>query len=121
MAGETSNDTAIDAIGAAIALVFDAIAAVEKARLQNPSEEEDRRLLRQLAALRLQLTHLNEDMTAHIDGTRTWPGPSDAQRAEIAALMRAAEKLTTAALTQAKAVAFATRVLALATEVAAAA
>jgi hypothetical protein len=121
MADEAAGDAAIRAIGDSIALVYDAISAVKKARLQNPSPEEDRKLVRQLAALELQLTHLDEDMTAHIAGTRDWPGPSASQRAAIGDLMKQAEKLTTAALTQEKAVAFATRVLALATDVAAAA
>lgn len=121
MAGNTASDDAIGAIGDAIALVFDAISAVKKARLQNPSAEEDRKLLRKLAALELQLTHLEEDLTAHIAGTRDWSGPSPTQLAEIGELMMQAEKLTTAALNQEKAVAFASRVLALATEVAASA
>lgn len=121
MADESGNDAAIQAIGNAIALVYDAMSAVKKARLMNPSPEEDRKLVRQLAALELQLTHLDEDMNAHLAGSRDWPGPSSGQRAEIGELMKKAEKLTTAALTQEKAVEFATRVLALATDVAAAA
>lgn len=115
---EAEQAQIIGAISNSIALVFDAIAACRKALLLNPSEEEERLLLRRIAALELQLANLNEDMAAHIARSRTWSGPSDEQMQEIGALMNLAATLTTAALTQEGVVNFATRVLAVATDIA---
>lgn len=110
--------TAEEALMQAIALVYDAISAVQKALLRNPAPADERALNRRLAELQLQLAHLTEDLDAQIDRSRVWAGPTPAQVQGIAVLMSEAERLTTAALTQTAAVAFASRVLTLATEIA---
>jgi hypothetical protein len=106
------------ALSKAISLVYDAIAAVREALLDNPGAEEERLLRFRLAQLELLLTHLTEDMRAHIAGSRPWPGPTPAQARNMEGLIQNASQLTQQALTQQAAIAFSARVLELASEVA---
>jgi hypothetical protein len=112
------NAAAIAAVSNALALVHDAIAANEKSLIRDRTPEEERSLRRQLAALQLLLTHLREDMNALIAQTSNWPGPTPEQRDAIGSLMDDAEELTTANLTASRTIGFASRVLALGTEIA---
>jgi hypothetical protein len=118
MSAVIPNTDAIAAVSNAIALVHDALGAIEKSLVRDRTAEEERSLTRQRAALELLLTHLREDMNALIDATSSWQGPTDEQVGAISSLMKAAGRLTTANLTASRAVDFSARVLALATEIA---
>jgi hypothetical protein len=118
MSAVVPSGEAIAAVSDAIALVHDALNAIEKSLVRDRTAEEERSLTRQQAALELLLTHLREDMNALIAATSSWQGPTDEQVEAIGSLMRTAGRLTTANLTASRAVEFSSRVLALATEIA---
>lgn len=114
--GRGNDDPAIG-LSDALALVFSAITVAEQGLLRNPSVEEGRELNEQLNDLQLKRATIRAQLDALIAGTMTITGPTAAQVAEISRLAGQVEALTTAATTASAAVAFTSKVLAVATEV----
>lgn len=107
------------ALREALDLVFAAIALAEKGLEMNPSTDEERVLHDTLNDLELRRAALQAKIDALIAQTRTIPGPTAKQVAEISQLTRDVEAVTDASLTASRAVALTSRTLALATDVAA--
>jgi hypothetical protein len=106
------------ALGDALHLVFEAIALAEKGLEKNPSTDEERVLNENLVALELQRAEIQGMINDLIAQTRTLPGPTAKQVAEISNLTGEVEAVTNASVTASRAVALTSRALALATEVA---
>jgi hypothetical protein len=100
--------------------VFDAIALAEKGLLANPSVVEERKLNDTLNDLELKRAAIQAKLDAQINRTAPLAGPTPAQVAQVAALTSEVERRTRMAVTASGAVVLTGRVLALATEVAAA-
>jgi len=111
--------TPIVALGEALSLVLDAIALAEEGLEMNPSKEEERALNETLTNLELKRAAIQAKLDALIAKTRQVAGPTQEQVAQISALTAQVGAQTNASVTASMAVALTSRVLALATEVAA--
>jgi hypothetical protein len=103
----------------ALHLVFEAIKLAEKGLEMNPSKEDERALNETLGNLERKRAELQAKLDALISQSRQFPGPTAQQVAEVSRLTREVEAVTNASITASRAVALTSRVLALATEVAA--
>ena len=111
------NDPAL-ALGDALDLVFDAIAAAERALRSNPSVEEGRVLNEQLNNLRLRQASIEAQLTAIAAGTLRLPPPSQQLVDRISRLAGEVDALRQGAARASSAVAFGSRVLTVAAEAA---
>jgi hypothetical protein len=107
------------ALGRALALVFRALAVAEDALLLNPSREQERSLNETLLELEAKRAMLRAMLNALANDTRALPGPTTAQVTEVSLLAGQVETLTTANLTASSAIAFTSKVLVVATQIAA--
>jgi hypothetical protein len=113
-----ANKNPLVTLGNMLSLVFDAIAIAQKGLLKNPSKEEERKLNRTLAKLKLERADIRAELDSLIDGEQNIAGPTPAQVKEMSKLIAEVDKLTNASVTASGAVALTSRILALATEVA---
>ncbi len=116
--GNNGSPNPLVTLGNMLSLTFDAIAIAQKGLLRNPSKEEERKLNRTLAKLELERTDIRAQLDALIAGEQNIVGPTLDQVQEISRLTAEVDALTNASLTASGAVALASRILALATEVA---
>jgi hypothetical protein len=108
------------ALGDALTLVLRAIGAAQKGLEKNPSKEEERELNETLLELELRRAEIRAKLDALIAATRQVVFPTAAQVKEISKLTAEVEALTNASITASAAVAVTSRVLSLASEIAAA-
>jgi hypothetical protein len=106
------------ALGRALALVFRALAVAEDALLLNPSREQERALNETLLELEAKRAMLRARLNALANDPRALPGPTAAQVTEVSLLAGQVEALTTANLTASSALAFTSKVLVVATQIA---
>ena len=111
--------TPIGALGELLSLVIDAIALAEKGLEKNPSKEDERQLNETLNDLEIKRGEIQAKLNAMIAQTRQVADPTQAQVAQISQLTAQVGAQTNASVTASAAVALTSRVLALATEVAA--
>lgn len=103
----------------AIELVDRAIEVARIGLLRNPSAEEERALRKLLLRLGAERAALEADLDAALAGSASVQQPSAAQVAQLEVLLGQAEQATNAALSAAGAIAFASSVLTVASEIAA--
>lgn len=111
--------TPIGILGQALTLVFQAIAVAEIGLEKNPSKEQQRELEDTAHDLELQRAAIEAKMDALIDKIPGVTGPTPDQVAKISQLTTQVGALTRDSTTASGAVALTSRVLALATQVAA--
>jgi len=116
-APEPAPDPAI-VLGDLLALTFDAIAAAEMGLRRNPSTDEARVLNENLVQLGAKRAIIRANLSAIAAGSKPVDAPTQAQVKEISALTAQVETLTNAATTASATVAFSSRVLVVATNVA---
>jgi hypothetical protein len=107
------------ALGRALALVFRALAMAEDALLLNPSREQERTLNETLLELEAKRALIRAMLNALANDPRALPGPTAAQVTEVSLLTGQVETLTTANLTTSSAITFSSKVLVVATQIAA--
>jgi len=117
-APEPPPDPAI-VLGNLLGLTFDAIAVAEMGLRRNPSTDEARKLNQNLVELRAKRAIIRAKLTAIASASRPVDAPTSDQVKEISALTAQVENLTNAATTASATVAFSSRVLTVATNVAA--
>jgi hypothetical protein len=120
MAPDNGSQNPLVTLGNALSMVFGAIAIAQKGLLKNPSPEEERKLNRTLAKLELERATISAKLDALIAGNQDIAGPTPGQVQEISSLTAQVEVLTNANLTASGAVALTSRILTLATDIAAA-
>jgi hypothetical protein len=106
-------------LGDLLSLAFDAIAVAQMGLHRNPSTGEARALNETLVELQAKRAIIRAKLTAIASASQPVDAPTKEQVAEIGALTAQVEKLTSAATSASAAVAFSSRVLAVATDVAA--
>lgn len=107
-------------LGNALSLVHRAMTLARQGLLKNPSKEDERELNETLNDLEVQRAALTAKLNALITGSKPVAGPTSAQVSEISRLTAQVGALTAAAVTASGAVALTSKVLTLATEIAAA-
>lgn len=103
----------------ALTLVLRALAVAEDALLLNPSREQERALNETLLELEAKRAMIRARLNALANDARALPGPTAAQVTEVSLLAGQVEALTTANLTASSALAFTSKVLVVATQIAA--
>jgi hypothetical protein len=102
----------------ALALVFRALAVAHDGLLLNPSKDEERALNATVVELEARRAIIRASLDALANDPQAVAGPTAAQVTEVSLLTRQVETLTTANLTASGAVAFTSRVLVVATQIA---
>ena len=96
---EEQSLTLYDKLLAALSLVYDGIALLGKALLQNPTAEQKRRINRRILRLEAERAEISAKLDALEADDTTIKGPTAAQVRKIAELSGEVESMTTANLT----------------------
>jgi len=107
-------------LGNALSLVFRAIGMAQKGLEKNPSKEEERELNETLVELERKRAEIRAKLDALIAGSRQVASPTTAQVKKVSDLTAEVEAATNASITASGAVALTSRILSLASEIAAA-